>query len=158
MPKWGAKKDFEIVLLHVYNIHCIAIVSIKTRLLSFGFIHYICLFLHPNTVRSSIYSMTKLTHNISVGSSFSEVGGGAWQSTVDSWLRWLAQLHTVLELVSTVHTTLNTPTLVQVTSLALSTFLRPESPITSLLHLINNRFYELRTPIVTKDVKSFIDG
>lgn len=97
-------------------------------------------------------------HNTSVGFSFSEVGGGAWQSTVDSWLCWLAQLHTVLELVSTVHTTLNTPTLVQVTSVALSTFLRAESPITSLLHLINNRFYELRTPIVTKDVKSFIDG
>lgn len=90
--------------------------------------------------------------------SFSELGGREWLDTVNSWIKWLAQLHTVLEIVSVVHTTMNSATLVQVASLALATYLSSDSPVLSLQHLINNRTYHLRAPIVTKEVKSFIEG
>lgn len=90
--------------------------------------------------------------------SFSELGGSEWLNTVHSWLKWLAQLHTVLEIVSVVHTTMNSASLVQVASLALTTYVSDSSPVLSLQHLINNCTYHLRAPIVTKEVKSFIEG
>uniref|UniRef100_A0A1B6H0B7 Protein zwilch n=1 Tax=Cuerna arida TaxID=1464854 RepID=A0A1B6H0B7_9HEMI len=90
--------------------------------------------------------------------SFSEMIDSEWQATVDGWLQWLSQIHTVLELVSVIHTTMSTPILVQVTRLALSKFVCANSPVLSLQHLINNRVYSLRAPVVAKEVATFIEG
>ncbi|XP_054287111.1 protein zwilch homolog [Macrosteles quadrilineatus] len=90
--------------------------------------------------------------------SFSEVPSHEWQSAVDTWLTWLSQLHTVLELVSVIHTTMDVPIIMQFTGLALSKFVSPNSLVQSFTHLVNNRSYQMRAPVITKEVKTFIEG
>uniref|UniRef100_A0A1B6CFF2 Protein zwilch n=1 Tax=Clastoptera arizonana TaxID=38151 RepID=A0A1B6CFF2_9HEMI len=92
--------------------------------------------------------------------SFSETSSEMWETLANTWLKWFAQIHTVLDIVclSVKNLGPSSQTLKSVYNAVLKKYVGGKSPISSVDDLKESPQHEIRAAVLTSDVSSHIVG